>query len=190
MVEEEEIALRRAAARAIERAAGEQVPIAGDGDTGPDLRIEWDRLAEIGPEPRLRFETDQGPIVVRLLTEQAPLTVQIFVDQVLRGDHDGTRFHRIVSNFVVQGGDVGMGDGSGGTGHPIRSEFTQLSFSRGVLGMASEGKDTEESQYYLTHSSQPHLDGGYTAFGYVEEGSAALDRLQEGDQVTRVTLED
>lgn len=190
VVEEEEFALRAAAARAIERITGEQVPIAGEGETGPVAQIEWDRLAELGPEPRLRFATDQGVIVVRLLAEQAPLTVQTFVDQVRRGDHDGTRFHRVVSNFVAQGGDVGMGDGSGGTGHPIRSEFTQLPFGRGVLGMASEGKDTEESQYYLTHSPQPHLEGGYTAFGYVEGGADALDRIQEGDQVIRVTLED
>ena len=190
VAEEEEFALRGAAARAIERITGEQVPIAGDGETGPAVRVEWDRLAELGREPRLRFETDRGVIVIRLLAEQAPLTVQTFVDQVLRGAHDGTRFHRVVSNFVVQGGDVGMGDGSGGTGYPIRSEFTQIPFARGVLGMASEGKDTEQSQYYLTHSRQPHLEGGYTAFGYMEEGAATLDLLQEGDRVIRVTLED
>ncbi len=190
VAEEEEFALRGAAARAIERITGEQVPIAGDGETGPTPRVEWDRLAELGPEPRLMFETDQGMIVVRLLAEQAPLTVQTVVDQVLRGAHDGTRFHRVVSNFVAQGGDVGVGDGSGGTGYPIRSEFTQIPFGRGVLAMASEGKDTEESQYYLTHSPQPHLDGGYTAFGYIEEGAAVLDLIQEGDQVFRVTLED
>lgn len=190
VAEAEEFALRGAAARAIEGITGEQLPIAGDGETGPDLRVEWDRLADLGPEPRLRFETDRGMIVVRLLTEQAPLTVQTVVDQVLRGAHDGTRFHRVVSNFVAQGGDVGVGDGSGGTGYPIRSEFTQIPFGRGVLAMASEGKDTEESQYYLTHSPQPHLDGGYTAFGYVEEGAVVLDLIQEGDEVFRVTLED
>ena len=189
VAEQEEFALRGAAARAIQRITGEQVPIAGDGDTGPAVRVEWDRLAELGPEPRLRFETDRGVIVVRLLAEQAPLTVQTFVDQVLRGAHDGIRFHRVVPNFVVQGGDVGMGDGSGGTGYPIRSEFTQIPFGRGVLGMASEGKDTEQSQYYLAHSRQPHLEGGYTAFGYMEEGAVALDLLHEGDRVVRVTLE-
>ena len=186
----EDFSLRAAAARAIERITGEQVPIAGNGETGPVPGVEWARLAELGREPRLRFETDRGVIVVRLFTEQAPLTVQTFVDQVLAGAHDGTRFHRVVPNFVVQGGDVGVGDGSGGTGTPIRSEFTQIPFGRGVIGMASEGKDTEESQYYLTHSPQPHLEGGYTAFGYIEEGAGTLDLLQEGDQVVGVTLED
>ena len=189
VAEREDFSLRAAAARAIERITGEQVPIAGDGGMGPVPRVEWARLAGLGAAPRLRFETDRGVIVIRLFTEQAPLTVQTFVDQVLAGAHDGTRFHRVVPNFVVQGGDVGVGDGSGGTGAPIRTEFTQIPFGRGVIGMASEGKDTEESQYYLTHSPQPHLEGGYTAFGYIEEGAGTLDLLQEGDRVIGVTLE-
>lgn len=83
-----------------------------------------------------------------------------------------------------------MGEGSGNPGYAIRTEFTQLPFDRGVLGMASAGKDTENSQYYLTHSSQPHLEGGFTAFGWIERGADVLDQVQEGDRIIRMTIQD
>ena len=190
VVEGDDIALRGPAARALQRLTGEQVPIGGAEATEPTRTIDWAALSRLGRMPRVRIQTDRGDIVLRLLTEQAPLTVQNFVEQVRRGDHDGTRFHRVVSNFVAQAGDFGMGDGSGTPGYQIRSEFTQLHFDRGVMGMASAGKDTEGSQFYLTHASQPHLDGGYTAFGWVEEGGGVLDRIQQGDLILRMTLED
>jgi peptidylprolyl isomerase len=134
------------------------------------------------------METERGPIVIRLLPEQAPLTVQSFVQLVRAGSYDGTRFHRVVPNFVVQGGDFGLGDGTGAPGYTLPSELTQLPFRRGVLGMASAGKDTEGSQFFFTHSHQPHLDGGYSAFGWVESGAEAMDLLQQGDRIlsTRV----
>ena len=190
VVEGEQLMLRGAAARALERLTGEQVPLGGAEATMPPPTIDWAALSELGPAPRVRIETDRGEILVRLFAEQAPLSVQAFVNDVRRGAHDGTRFHRVVSNFVVQGGDFGMGDGSGTAGYQIRSEFTQLPFQRGVLGMASAGKDTEGSQFYLTHSMQPNLDGGYAAFGWVEQGAEVLDRIQQGDQVIRMTVED
>ncbi len=190
VVEGDDLALRGAAARGLDRLTGEQVPIGGAGIAIPTRTIDWPALAELGPEPRIRISTDQGEMVLRLYPEQAPLSVQTLVDQIRRGEHDGTRFHRVVSNFVIQGGDFGLGDGGGSTGYRIRSEFTRLPFQRGVLGMASAGKDTEGSQYYLTHSAQPHLEGGYTAFGWIEEGWSVLDRIQQGDQVLRMTLED
>ena len=186
----EELALRAAAARALERLTGEQVPIGGTQVEAPDPSIDWTTLAELGDSPRIRITTERGPIIVRLYTEQAPLTVQEFVSQVRAGLHDGTRFHRVGANFVAQAGDFGMGDGSGTTGYQLRSEFTQLPFQRGVLGMASAGKDTEGSQYYLAHSMQPHLNGSYTAFGWIETGAAVLDRIQQGDQVIRMTVVD
>jgi peptidylprolyl isomerase len=151
--------------------------------------VDWQALAELGPTPRVRVETDRGEIVLRLFTEQAPLTVQSFAREVERGSHDGTYFHRVEPNFVVQAGDFGMGDGTGGPNYRIRTEITQLPFDRGVLGMASAGKDTEGSQYYLTHSAQPHLEVAYTAFGWVESGGDVLDLIQQGDRIVRVTLD-
>ncbi len=190
VVEEDGLLLREAAARALDRLTGEQVPLGGGEVSFPRRTIDWPALEALGTSPRIRIETDQGSMTLRLYPEQAPLSVQNFVEQVTRGEHDGTRFHRVVSNFVAQAGDFGLGDGGGTTGYRIRSEFTQLPFQRGVIAMASAGKDTEGSQYYLTHSMQPHLEGGYTSFGWIEDGAAVLDRIQQGDQVLRMTLLD
>jgi cyclophilin family peptidyl-prolyl cis-trans isomerase len=82
-----------------------------------------------------------------------------------------------------------MGDGTGGPDYRIRTELTELPFGRGILGMASAGKDTEGSQYYVTHSPQPHLEMGYTAFGWLESGGDVLDLIQQGDRIVRMTLE-
>jgi peptidylprolyl isomerase len=181
--------LRAAAGRALRRLTGDDVPIGLAGEETPPPAVDWPALAELGPSPRVRIETEKGEIVVRLFTEQAPLTVQSFTREVERGSHDGTYFHRVEPNFVAQAGDFGMGDGTGGPGYRIRTEITELPFDRGVLGMASAGKDTEGSQYYLTYSPQPHLELGYTAFGWIEAGGDVLDLIQQGDQIVRMTLD-
>jgi peptidylprolyl isomerase len=105
------------------------------------------------------------------------------------GRYDGVPFHRVVPNFVVQGGDFERGDGWGGPGFAIRSEFTRIPYGRGTIGMASAGKDTEGSQFFLTHSMQPHLDGRYTAFGAVVEGMDVVDRLLPNDTLRSARVE-
>ena len=95
----------------------------------------------------------------------------------------------MVPNFVVQGGDFARRDGFGGPGFSIRSEFTQIPYRRGVLGMASSGKDTEGSQFFIMHSMAPHLDGGYTAFGWVESGMDVVDRLYVEDRILTARVE-
>ena len=127
-------------------------------------------------------------MVLELDAEQAPLTTQTLLQLAEAGRFDGVPFHRVVPNFVVQGGDVERGDGSGGPGFAIRSEFTRRPYERGTAGMASSGKDTEGSQYFVTHSMQPHLDGRYTAFGRVVTGLAVVDRIVEGDRALRVRV--
>jgi cyclophilin family peptidyl-prolyl cis-trans isomerase/HEAT repeat protein len=156
---------------------------------GPERTVDWEALEALGPAPRLHLETDRGEIVVRLLPGQAPLTVQAMAELAAAGAYDGTHFHRVLPNFVVQGGDVTARDGSGSPGYALRSEFTRLPFARGVLGMASSGKDTEGSQFFLTHSMQPHLDGGYTAFGWVESGAEVMDAVLEGDRLISARVE-
>lgn len=151
--------------------------------------LDWDYLASLGTAPRLVLETERGRVVVRLATEEAPLTVQTVARLAEGGRYDGVAFHRVVPNFVAQGGDVGSGDGYGGPGFTIRSELTLIPYRRGVIGMASAGKDTEGSQFFITHSMQPHLDGGYTAFGWVVEGMDAVDRLLVGDPLVRASIE-
>lgn len=151
--------------------------------------IDWAMLRRWGPRPRLVLDTDRGRIVVELDVDEAPLTAQTVMSLALAGRYDDVPFHRVVPNFVIQGGDFARGDGYGGPGFVIRSEFTRLRYTRGTIGMASAGKDTEGSQYFITHSMQPHLDGKYTAFGRVVTGMDVVDRILVGDRVTHASVE-
>jgi cyclophilin family peptidyl-prolyl cis-trans isomerase len=103
------------------------------------------------------------------------------------GFYRATRFHRVVPNFVVQDGDP-RGDGNGGPGYAIRDELNRLRYERGALGMALSGPDTGGSQYFITHSAQPHLDGGYTVFGRVSSGFSVLDAIIEGDRLIEARI--
>lgn len=161
----------------------------GDGQPVLESTPDWALLRELGPHPRLILETVRGRIVVELDAEEAPITVQTLARLARAGELDGVPFHRVVPNFVIQGGDFERGDGFGGPGYSIPSEFTRIAYERGTIGMASAGKDTEGSQYFITHSMQPHLDGRYTAFGRVVEGLEAVDRILREDEVTRAAVE-
>jgi cyclophilin family peptidyl-prolyl cis-trans isomerase len=103
------------------------------------------------------------------------------------GDPDSRRWHRVVPNFVLQDGDP-RGDGSGGPGYAIRDEINRLRYHRGVLGMALSGPDTGGSQFFITHSPQPHLDGGYTIFGTVVSGMDAADGVVQDDRIIRMQV--
>ena len=153
------------------------------------LEMDWEILADLGAEPRLRLETERGEVVIRMVPDQAPLTVQTLARQARQGLHDGVLVHRLEPNFVFQAGDFAMGDGTGGPGYRIRTELTRVPFRRGVAGIASSGRDTEGSQYFVTHSPQIHLDAGFTAFGWVESGFEAMDLVLAGDRILRVTVE-
>jgi peptidylprolyl isomerase len=188
VMEHPETALRTTAAEALSELRGQEVD-AGWGAGEGERAVDWPALAELGPRPRLVLETEKGTVRLVLDAESAPLTVQTVAGFAREGLYDGVPFHRVVPNFVVQGGDFARGDGFGGPGFSIRSEFTRTPYRRGVVGMASAGKDTEGSQYFVTHSMQPHLDGRYTAFGWVEEGMNVVDVLYEEDRVTHARVE-
>ena len=185
-LDHEDLRVQRAAAAAHRRITGREV--AEVDETGPERTVDWEALEALGPEPRLFLETERGEVVIRMLPAQAPLTVQTVAELAEAGRYDDSPFHRVIPNFMVQGGDVTMGDGSGSPGFAIRSEFTRIPFQRGIIAMASAGKDTEDSQFFVTHSMQPHLDGEYTAFGWVESGEGALDGILEGDVVVRARV--
>ena len=124
---------------------------------GPDeatatTGIDWAYLARVGPHPRLVLDTDRGRVVIEMDAESAPQTVQTIAEAAASGRYDGVPFHRVVSNFVVQGGDFFRRDGYGGPAVPIRSEFTRLPLLTGAAGIASAGKDTEGVQFFVTHS--------------------------------------
>ncbi len=139
-------------------------------------------------QPVATIETDFGNITVELLAREAPLVVESFVRLAQAGAYRNTTFHRVVPNFVVQDGDV-RGDGSGRAAFSLRESFSRRRHDRGCVGLATSGPDTGGSQYYLCHSSQPHLDGGYTVFGALRDGSTVMDRLTQGDRMRRITIQ-
>ena len=131
--------------------------------------------------------TTRGSVRVLLRSADAPLTVANFASLARRGYYNGLAFHRVVPNFVAQDGDP-RGDGSGGPGYAIRDELNRWWYDRGAVGMALSGPDTGGSQYFLTHSPQPHLDGHYTVFGHVIAGFDVLDALVQGDRILSITI--
>ena len=136
------------------------------------------------------IETDRGTIQIELAVLDAPLTVENFVALARKGFFDGLSVHRVVPNFVVQDGDP-RGDGEGGPGYTIRDELNQRPYLRGTVGMALDPwPDTGGSQYFITHSPQPHLDAEYTVFGRVISGMDVVDKIQQWDVVRRVSMWD
>lgn len=132
--------------------------------------------------------TEKGTFTIAFNPEEAPLTVDNWVKLARSGYFNGLAVHRVVPNFVMQDGDP-RGDGNGGPGWSIRCEVNMLGYDRGAVGMALSGKDTGGSQWFVTHSPQPHLDGGYTVFGYVDDaGMKAVDKIVRGDKITKVTI--
>jgi cyclophilin family peptidyl-prolyl cis-trans isomerase len=144
-------------------------------------------LARIGKPTHAVVMTKKGSFTVELLPEESPLNVDNFMQLAKRGYFNGITFHRVVPNFVIQGGDP-RGDGNGGPGYQIRCEINEVSFERAAVGMALSGKDTGGSQWFVTHSPQPHLDGGYTVFGQVIEGMEVVDRIDRGDEIISVSV--
>jgi HEAT repeat protein/cyclophilin family peptidyl-prolyl cis-trans isomerase len=139
--------------------------------------------------PVAYIETTKGMIQVELAVLDAPRTVVNFITMARRNFLSGTPLHRVVPNFVVQDGDP-RGDGEGGPGYTIRDEINQLPYLRGTVGMALDWEDTGGSQFFITHSPQPHLDARYTVFGRVVQGMDVVDRLQQWDQIQSVRIWD
>jgi cyclophilin family peptidyl-prolyl cis-trans isomerase/HEAT repeat protein len=148
-------------------------------------------LALVNPKysPHAFIETDHGTIEIELAVLDAPLTVDNFVTLARKGYFNGLAVHRVVPDFVVQDGDP-RGDGEGGPGYTIRDEINQRPYLRGTVGMALAGKDTGGSQFFITHSPQPHLDARYTVFGHVVSGMEVVDRIAPLDIVRTVRIWD
>jgi len=139
--------------------------------------------------PHVFLDTDAGTIEIELAVLDAPLTSANFLALARRGYFSGMAVHRVVPDFVVQAGDV-RGDGEGGPGYTLRDEINLLPYLRGTVGMALDGPDTGGSQFFVTHSPQPHLDARYTVFGRVVAGMEAVDRLRQWDVIRRVRVWD
>ena len=133
------------------------------------------------------LHTTAGEIEWEFFGREAPQTVKNFVRLARRGYFDGLRVHRVVPNFVIQDGDP-TGTGSGGPGYTIRCEYNRLHYEPGMVGMALSGKDTGGSQWFITHSPQPHLDGRYTIFARVVRGLDVARNVVQGDRIERVEI--
>jgi cyclophilin family peptidyl-prolyl cis-trans isomerase/HEAT repeat protein len=154
--------------------------------------VEYERLVRLwgavgSRQPVAVIETDDGVVTLQLYGREAPLVVEAFVRLANEGFYRNTVFHRVVPNFVVQDGDP-RGDGTGGPGFSLRESFSRRRHERGCVGLATSGPDTGGSQYYLCHSSQPHLDGAYTVFGTVLSGFDVMDRIVQGDRMVRIRI--
>ena len=135
------------------------------------------------------FDTDRGPIRIELFADKAPLTVANFVNLAQRGFYNGLVFHRVIADFMVQGG-CPQGRGTGGPGYKFEDEANNgVRHERGVLSMANAGPNTNGSQFFITHVATPWLDGKHTVFGKVLEGLDVVDAIRQGDGIKSVKIE-
>jgi cyclophilin family peptidyl-prolyl cis-trans isomerase len=178
---------RRAVALLKANGAGDFSDRIGTVQTGNKL-IDYRRaIARFGKKVTVTVVTSKGPFTIEFLPEEAPLTIDNFIKLALRGYFNGQTIPRVVPNFVIQAGDP-RGDQNGGPGYSIRCEINEMLFERASVGMALSGKDTGGSQWFVTHSPQPHLDGGYTVFGRVIRGMDVVDSIARGDTIRQVIV--
>lgn len=150
-------------------------------------RTDWNRVLKIPAGQLVTVTTNRGLFTMELLIDEAPATAATFTALVQQKFYDGRLFHRVVPNFVVQGGDP-RGDGWGGLDYTLRSELADESFTTGAVGLASAGLNTESCQWFVMHCPAPHLDGRYTLFARVVKGQDVVNRLQVGDVIEKVRL--
>ena len=135
------------------------------------------------------IETEKGNLVLELFASDVPMTVNNFVSLAREGFYDGLTFHRVISDFMVQGG-CPIGDGTGGPGYQFDDEITEHTHVAGALSMANSGPNTNGSQFFITYTPQHHLDGAHSVFDQLVEGADVLDRIEQGDVMIRITIEE
>jgi peptidyl-prolyl cis-trans isomerase B (cyclophilin B) len=155
--------------------------------------MQWDKAPEmqidLNKTYRVSMETTKGLIELDLYPQYAPRTVNNFVFLTQQGYYDGVSFHRVINNFVIQGGDP-TGTGAGGPGYKFEDEVydNPLKHETNVISMANAGPNTNGSQFFITHSPQPHLDGKHTVFGKVVNGADVVNAIQQGDKMEKVEV--
>jgi peptidyl-prolyl cis-trans isomerase B (cyclophilin B) len=149
----------------------------------PEMQIETNKTYTV------TVDTNKGLIELELYAQHAPKTVNNFVFLAKEGFYDGVSFHRVIPDFMIQGGDP-TGTGSGGPGYKFEDEVREnpLTHERGVISMANAGPNTNGSQFFITHSPQAHLNGKHTVFGKVVKGLDVVDEIRGGDTMQRVTI--
>ena len=177
----------RAAAEALKTLGGENHVHLIPKETRPLNDFTYNEIQKL-KTARATIQTNKGAIDLEFFAAEAPLTVLNFVRLAEKKFFDGLLIHRVVPNFVIQTGDP-RGDMWGSPGYSNRSEFSRRRYTRGMVGMASVGPDTEGCQFFITHSEQPHLDGKYTIFARVKNGMEVVEALQVGDRMEKVMIQ-
>jgi len=155
--------------------------------------LQWDSSPEMQIDTNKKYmgeiKTNKGIIELELYPNHAPKTVNNFVFLARKGFYDGISFHRVISNFMIQGGDP-TGTGAGGPGYSFEDEVEDnpLTHETGVISMANAGPNTNGSQFFITHSPQPHLNGKHTVFGKVVSSQNVVDSIRQGDKMDRVKI--
>ena len=135
------------------------------------------------------IETEKGNLVLELFASDVSVTVNNFVFLAREGFYDGTTFHRVIPDFVAQGGDP-SGTGAGNPGYSFEDEFTEHTHVTGALSMANSGPNTNGCQFFITYTPQHHLDGHHSVFGQLIEGMDILERIEQGDTIERIVIEE
>jgi peptidyl-prolyl cis-trans isomerase B (cyclophilin B) len=157
------------------------------------MEKQWNTPPAMQIDPKKKYtvsmNTNKGRIEIELYPEHAPKTVNNFVFLAKEGYYDGILFHRVINDFMIQGGDP-TGTGRGGPGYKFEDEFkgNPLKHERCVISMANAGPNTNGSQFFITHSPQPHLNGKHTVFGKVKTGQDVVDLIEQGDKMVQVTV--
>jgi peptidyl-prolyl cis-trans isomerase B (cyclophilin B) len=158
-------------------------------------KLEWKNQPEMQIDPvksyRAVMETSRGVLELELYPQHAPKTVNNFVFLAREGFYNDISFHRVISDFMIQGGDP-TGTGRGGPGYKFEDELkgNPLKHETGVISMANSGPNTNGSQFFITHSPQPHLNGRHTVFGKVVNGQDVVNAIQQGDMILQVTIQE
>jgi peptidyl-prolyl cis-trans isomerase B (cyclophilin B) len=152
-------------------------------DSPPDMSIDPEKVYQV------KLETTRGEIILELYPEHAPKTVNNFIFLIGEEFYDGVTFHRVIDNFMIQGGDP-TGTGRGGPGYRFEDELKGNPLKHGakVISMANAGPNTNGSQFFITHLPQPHLDGKHTVFGKVVQGEEVVDAIRQGDLISKASL--
>ncbi|HEY87687.1 MAG TPA: peptidylprolyl isomerase [Dehalococcoidia bacterium] len=135
------------------------------------------------------IETGKGNLVLELFARNVPVTVNNFVFLAREGFYDDTTFHRVIPDFMAQGGDP-TGTGTGGSGYKFADEFTEHTHIAGALSMANSGPNTNGSQFFITYTPQHHLNGHHSVFGQLVDGMDVLKAIKNGDTIIRITVEE
>ena len=140
---------------------------------------------------KITMKTDKGNLSITIYAADTPMTAASFLNLANRGYYDGITFHRVIPDFMIQGGDP-TGTGTSGPGYQFGDEcLSSLKHDKpGILSMANAGPGTNGSQFFITHGPQPHLDGKHTVFGHVTEGQEVVDSIEQGDSIVGIDVHD